>query len=229
MKSTRDRKPGRNLFFEGGPRGAGNMARFNLSWILAGENTGDGELPGWLPAPAGLTRDMATTTDTVRVMTYNLWIGGESGRQPLTQSAFVIQAAKADIVGIQESNGEQRSDGSRPDNAAEIVRMLDWHHVDQGGGRAILSRFPITELTPGRQGAIIALPSGRPLYVFNVHLPASPYQPYQLLRIPYGDAPFLDTAEELVAAAHAERAEIVVRPYPSDHRALVAEILIVAE
>jgi sialidase-1 len=193
------------LFFEGGPQGGGTMARFNLSWILAGEMTGDGELPGWLPAPAGLTTDMAATTDTVRVMTYNLWIGGESGGQPLTQSALVIQAAQADIVGIQESSGEQRSDGSRPDNAAEIARILGWHHVDQGGGRAVLSRFPITELTPGRQGAIVALPSGQPLCVFNVHLPASPYQPYQLLRIPYGDAPFLDTAEELVAAAHSAR------------------------
>jgi sialidase-1 len=193
------------LFFEGGPRGGGNMARFNLSWILAGEKTGDGELPAWLPAPAGLTTDVAATTDTVRVMTYNLWIGGESGGQPLTQSALVIQAAQADIVGIQESSGEQRADKSRPDNAAEIARMLGWHHVDQGGGRAVLSRFPITGLTPGRQGAIVPLPSGRPLYVFNVHLPASPYQPYQLLRIPYGDAPFLDTPEELVAAAHAAR------------------------
>jgi sialidase-1 len=194
------------LFFEGGPHGGGTLARFNLSWILAGEKTGDGELPRWLSATAG-SSDTADTTDTVRVMTYNLWIGGESGGQPLAQSALVIQSARADIVGVQESRGEQRSDGSRPDNAAEIARMLGWHHVDQGGGRAVLSRFPITGLTPGRQGAIVALPSGRPLYVFNVHLPASPYQPYQLLRIPYGDAPFLDTAEELVAAAHAARGD----------------------
>jgi sialidase-1 len=194
------------LFFEGGPRRGGNITRFNLSWILGGQMTGDGELPGWLPATAGRS-DTAATTDTVRVMTYNLWIGGESGGQPLTQSALVIQAAQADIVGIQESSGEQRSDGSRPDNAAEIARMLGWHHVDQGSGRAVLSRFPITELTPGRQGAIVALPSGRPLYVFNVHLPASPYQPYQLLRIPYRNAPFLDTTEELVAAAHAARGD----------------------
>jgi exodeoxyribonuclease III len=182
------------------------MARFNLSWILAGDKNGDGELPGWLPATAGRS-ETAATTDTVRVMTYNLWIGGEAGGQPLTQSALVIQAAQADVVGIQESSGEQRSDGSRPDNAAEIARMLGWHHVDQGGGRAVLSRFPITELTPGRHGAIVVLPSGRPLHVFNVHLPASPYQPYQLLRIPYGNAPFLDTVEELVAAAHKARGD----------------------
>ena len=35
------------LLFEGG---GGKMARFNLSWLLAGEKTGDGEVPGWVAA-----------------------------------------------------------------------------------------------------------------------------------------------------------------------------------
>lgn len=38
------------LLFEGGPKGrysAIQLARFNLSWILAGERTGDGEIPDW--------------------------------------------------------------------------------------------------------------------------------------------------------------------------------------
>jgi sialidase-1 len=33
------------LQFEGGPNGGSTVARFNLSWILDGEKTGDGELP----------------------------------------------------------------------------------------------------------------------------------------------------------------------------------------
>ena len=33
------------LLFEGGAEGAGAMARFNLSWVLGGEPTGDGRLP----------------------------------------------------------------------------------------------------------------------------------------------------------------------------------------
>ena len=36
------------LFFEGGPKGGGTMARFNLSWLLEGEATGDGTPPKWL-------------------------------------------------------------------------------------------------------------------------------------------------------------------------------------
>ena len=32
------------LQFEGGPKGGSTVARFNLSWILAGEKTGDGSI-----------------------------------------------------------------------------------------------------------------------------------------------------------------------------------------
>jgi len=40
------------LLFEGGPKGGGTVARFNLTWLLAGEKTGDGALPEWLDAGA---------------------------------------------------------------------------------------------------------------------------------------------------------------------------------
>jgi hypothetical protein len=39
------------LLFEGGPDGrysAMQVARFNLSWILEGERTGNGEVPQWV-------------------------------------------------------------------------------------------------------------------------------------------------------------------------------------
>ena len=36
------------LHFEGGPKGGSTVARFNLSWLLKGEKTGDGELPKWV-------------------------------------------------------------------------------------------------------------------------------------------------------------------------------------
>ncbi len=37
------------LNFEGGPDGGSTIARFNLNWLLAGERTGDGDVPNWLP------------------------------------------------------------------------------------------------------------------------------------------------------------------------------------
>ena len=37
------------LNFEGGPQGGATVARFNLSWLLKGEKTADGDLPKGLP------------------------------------------------------------------------------------------------------------------------------------------------------------------------------------
>lgn len=39
------------LQFEGGPRGGCHVARFNLTWLLEGERTGDGEPPEWALNP----------------------------------------------------------------------------------------------------------------------------------------------------------------------------------
>lgn len=36
------------LLYEGGPSGGGTFARFNLSWVLGGEPTGDGTVPDWV-------------------------------------------------------------------------------------------------------------------------------------------------------------------------------------
>ena len=38
------------LFSAQWPRGGGTMVRFNLSWLLQGKKTGDGELPAWIDA-----------------------------------------------------------------------------------------------------------------------------------------------------------------------------------
>jgi endonuclease/exonuclease/phosphatase family metal-dependent hydrolase len=56
----------------------------------------------------------AAGPETLRVMTFNIWVGGESGGQPLDQTAKVIQAAKADVVGVQECCGEERDGMRRP-------------------------------------------------------------------------------------------------------------------
>ena len=58
---------------------------------------------------------------TLRVMSFNIWVGGEAGNQPLDQTAKVIEAAHADIVGVQESCGKER-DGKRPDNAGSSLK-----------------------------------------------------------------------------------------------------------
>ena len=69
---------------------------------------------------------------------------------------------------------------------------------------AILSRYPIKGATPNDLGVELDV-DGRSVYAFNIHLDDAPYQPYQLLDIKYGKAPFIDTAEQAVASAEETR------------------------
>lgn len=153
-------------------------------------------LLAWLP--------VVLLAETLRLMSFNLWVGGEAGGLPLGQTATVIRAARADIVGLQETHGHERG-GRRPDRGAELAVLLGWNYDNQGGSPGVLSRWPILGRTPGRHGVLVRLPSGRTAHVFNIHFPAAPYQPYQLLGIPYGDGRFIRTADEAVAEARAAR------------------------
>jgi endonuclease/exonuclease/phosphatase family metal-dependent hydrolase len=146
--------------------------------------------------------------ETLRVMTFNLWQGGEEGKQPLAQTIEVIKAAKADLVGLQETAGIERG-GKKPDNARRIAEQLGWDYVDQGGGTGVISRFKITGHTEQKLGVRVGLPSGKAVWLFNVHFAHAPYQPYQLLKIPYADAPFIETAEQAVVEARKARGQQV--------------------
>ena len=147
---------------------------------------------------------------TVRVMTFNLWHGGDAGGQPLTQTVKVIREAKVDIVGLQETHGHAVKN-VRPDNGQQIASMLGWHYLQQGHRTGILSRFPIRKHTPRKWGVEIEYSTGKTLHFFNTHFAASPYQPYQLLRIPYGKAPFITTEEEAIHWAGQARGGQVTR------------------
>ncbi len=148
----------------------------------------------------------------LRVMTFNLWHGGDAGKQPLTQTLEVIRAAKADIIGLQETGGHETNKGKgRPDHGLKLAEMLGWHYFDQGQRTGILSRYLILTNTPHKWGVSIRLPSGSTVWMFNVHLMHAPYQPYQLLKIPYANAPFIKTAGEAVTEARKARGGQVER------------------
>lgn len=125
----------------------------------------------------------------LRVMTYNVLYGGTKRGQPLSQTAKVIQASGADIVGLQEVGGK----------AKELAALLGWNYIRHGWS-AILTRFEIVEKYDG--GVRVRLDSGQEVYVFNVHLKPYPYQPYQLLGIGKGA---IETEAEAIAAASKTR------------------------
>ncbi len=158
---------------------------------------------------AGAT--VAAEPAAIRVMTYNLWHGGDAGKQPLERTIAVIEKAGADIVGLQETHGFGPAGQPRPDRAKEIAARLGWHYLDQGERTGIVSRFKIVESTPRKWGAKLEFARGQHVYLFNAHLMYTPYQPYQLLSIPYNNAPFLKTAEEAVQSAKKTRGGQVER------------------
>lgn len=150
--------------------------------------------------------------DTVlTVMTFNTWGGGANEGKSIEETAAVIRAAGADIVGIQETRkeGQGCSEESCPPEsesvAAKLAQALGFHYYDQAKindalwANAILSRYPIGAATPNDLGVAIEV-EGRRVIAFNIHFTDFPYQPYQVVGIPYGDAPFLKTGAE---AAHA--------------------------
>ena len=70
---------------------------------------------------------------TLRVMSYNIHRGGVVHlKQPLSQTAKVIQAAKADIVGIQETRSP------RGDTLKDMAKLLGWNHDE---GSCIVTRY----------------------------------------------------------------------------------------
>lgn len=111
----------------------------------------------------------------VKVMTYNIYRGGEMHGQPLSQTAKVIQEAKADIVGIQEPRSPKGF------TTEKLANLLGWSHSANIREGIILTRYEIIENLNG--GVKVKLDSGQEAYVFSLHLPSHPYQPYQLLGI----------------------------------------------
>lgn len=152
----------------------------------------------------------AGSAEVVRVMSFNIWHGGEAGGQPLSQTAAAIRLAQADVVGLQETHGSGKA-GQPPDNGRKLSEMLGWSYLDQGERTGILSRFPIVTNTPAKWGVLLRMASGRTFWMFNAHLSHAPYQPYQLLKIPYANAPFIKTAEEAVGEAQKARGAQIER------------------
>jgi len=167
------------------------------------------------PAPAPVPAETVLT-----VMSFNTWGGGTNEGKPVDETAAVIRAAGADIVGIQETR-QEAADCNEEDCppasesvAAKLAQALGYHYYDQARtndalwANAILSRYPIGAATPNDLGVAIDV-EGRRVYAFNVHFTDFPYQPYQAFGIPYGDAPFLETGGEVAQAASAARGPAV--------------------
>jgi endonuclease/exonuclease/phosphatase family metal-dependent hydrolase len=133
----------------------------------------------------------AQPVSSLKVMTFNVWTGEGSaaGRNKITQ---IIQAADADVVGIQELDAAA---------LAPIAGALGFHFSQQSGGDIqVFSRFPITASSAAGLGVRIEPSPGQSMWLFNAHLAPYPYQPYDLRD---GTLPMNEPA--VIAAANSAR------------------------
>ena len=100
----------------------------------------------------------------VRVMTFNIWVGGEL--VDFSKVIESIQAAKADIVGLQEPTT----------NTKRIAEALGWQYASER--MHIISRFPLIDPPGGNGNYIYAqIVPGQVIALSNVHLTSDPYGP----------------------------------------------------
>ncbi len=149
----------------------------------------------------------ATAETTLRIMSYNIWGGGGNEGKGVEETLAVLRAANADIIGIQETRleGEDCTADYCPAMGESVARALaeglGYHYYDQTQenvalwANAILSRYPIGAASAHDLGVPIDV-NGTTVWAFNIHLDDEPYQPYQLLGIEYGPAPFIKTEAE---------------------------------
>ena len=122
----------------------------------------------------------AATPVTVKVMTMNIFYGGDEWNldngqwcvdpagcpETISHVVAAIEAADPDIIGFQEGTA----------NECVIADRLGWHCEPR---LQLISRFPLLD-PPGANGvyALAEVVEGRFVAIANVHLPSDPYGPY---------------------------------------------------
>ncbi|WP_030234556.1 endonuclease/exonuclease/phosphatase family protein [Streptomyces sp. NRRL S-350] len=157
----------------------------------------DGTLTGTAPATPGKNpepvvvgvRDSAGATDTVTVLVpvvdpaaaprlkvagWNLHDAGAASTDALEKQLRVVLAQGLDVLALQETAGER---------AKTLADALGWYAYQSPGSVGILSRHPLTDVTPPTAdlpaaAATLSLPGGRSVRFWAVHLDEAGYGPY---------------------------------------------------
>lgn len=119
----------------------------------------------------------AMAVPELRVMSWNLWLGGSLITDHRAKQVKTVLDARADVVGLQETAGT---------SARDLAAALGWHHHTAGENLGIISRYPITARLGdpevgfyGAAGVRIAVRPGREVDIWTAHLHYTPYGPYE--------------------------------------------------
>ncbi|MDT0433920.1 MULTISPECIES: HAD-IA family hydrolase [Streptomyces] len=112
----------------------------------------------------------------LRVLSWNLWLGGARVDDHRAKQLKVVLETGADVVGLQETAHTA---------AAELADALGWHHHQAGENLGVISRHPIVarlgDPDVGFYGAAgVRIAVGRhEVDVWTAHLHYTPYGPYE--------------------------------------------------
>lgn len=120
---------------------------------------------------------------SLRVMTFNLWHGGDAVALPrdttIKYQLEAIRRAKAEVVGFQEQTTNKSDHQSR---AQLLADSLGWHCHLIDDSRAVISRYPLAPLEKdgASQAVFLELPAGDTVVFGVMHLMYTPYEPYDI-------------------------------------------------
>ncbi|MFI9646830.1 HAD-IA family hydrolase [Streptomyces sp. NPDC052040] len=126
-------------------------------------------------ATPGLLRSLLPCD--LRVMSWNLWLGGSMVEDHRAKQVKAVLEAGADVVGLQETAGTA---------AQELAEALGWHHHRAGENLGIISRHPVVARFGdpdvgfyGAAGVRLRISPGCEVDLWTAHLDYTPYGPYE--------------------------------------------------
>lgn len=124
------------------------------------------------PAPADPTQP-----PELRILSWNLWENGTNVKDYQRKQIRIIEAANADILGLQETI---------PNYATDLGQALGWYHWQSKSSVGIISRYPIAEVygevDNTRAGGVrIDIDQDHHVNLWTIHTTAYPYGPYEFV------------------------------------------------
>ncbi|MEV0190150.1 endonuclease/exonuclease/phosphatase family protein [Kitasatospora purpeofusca] len=182
----------------GNPPGSATFRKVSgPAWLaVAADGTVTGTAPGGTAprTPEVLVvgvKDSAGATDTVTVLlpvadpaaaprlkvaSWNLADAGAAFTDATEKQLRVVLAQGLDVLALQETAGRA---------AQALADALGWYAHQSAGSVGLLSRYPLTAVTPATAelpaaAATVQLPGGRAVRIWTAHLDESDYGPYAL-------------------------------------------------
>ncbi|MDI9409144.1 MAG: endonuclease/exonuclease/phosphatase family protein [Candidatus Pacebacteria bacterium] len=173
-----------------------------------------------LMAALGLLVVSRVEAAELTLLSMNMKGAGANEQKPIDETVAVMKASKADIIAAQETVPEPEpceagyggciAEGMDRSRGKEIAAALGYyyhefkHNQPHHWADILFSKYPIGKETPNGSGVEIMV-GGDKIVVYSMNLNDAPYQPYQIMKIEYGDFPFVTTAAEAIKYAKLAR------------------------